>query len=425
VVETFQVAAGETVEKRYRPRRWVDMAARGWYSGDDHVHMQILDEGDARRMMTWARAEDVHVCNIVRMGDVYRTWFEQRGAGKPFRVVDGDYVLSPGQEDPRTNELGHTLAMNITSMIRDPERYFLYDWVFDEVHAQGGLTGYAHVLEDAFNVHRDMSLNIPKGKVDFVALLQNFHQGTGLYYEFLNTGFKVTASAGSDVPWGGTIGEVRVFARTGPGRLDVDRGFDAVRRGHTVVTDGPMLELTVDGALPGDQIDVKSDRPLRVKARGWGHAGASLPAKLEMVRNGEVIKTAEPTDPQQAELIADFEVDPGHGFWIAARAEGADGSRAHTTPVYVVRPGLRFWKYEEVEALIAKRLANLDEIEALVKDRVLAAGRGELDADLAGRQLARQGPELLARVAAARLIYDDLKAVAERERPLRAARPTR
>ncbi len=426
VIDTFTVSPNQTVEKRYRPRRWVNMPARGWYSGDDHVHIQILSEADAQRMMTWAKAEDVHLCNIVRMGDVYRTWFEQRGFGKTYRVVDGNYVLAPGQEDPRTHEeLGHTLAMNISSLIHDPDHYFLYDWVFDQVHAQGGLSGYAHVLFDIFQVHRDMSINIPKNKIDFVELLQFFNMETDLFYDFLNTGFKMTASAGTDVPWGGTIGEVRVYARTSPGPLDADRWFEAVRHGHTFVTDGPMLEFTVDQALPGDQIDVKSNKPLHVKARVWGDPEASMPSKLEIIRNGESIKSVQPTDPAQKELAIEFDVDPANGFWIAARAEGTDGTRAHTTPIYVVKPGLRFWKFDDVDALIAKRLASLDEVEALVKDRIDKNERGEAEFNLAYKQLALQGPELMKRVAAARQIYEDLRKVADQERPMRDAATTK
>jgi len=109
-------------------------------------------------------------------------------------------------------QIGQALAMNITQMVRDTDRYFLYDEVFDAVHAQGGLTGYAHVNSGLFHVHRDMSLNVPRQKVDFVEILQFSHLGTDLYYDFLNLGCKLTASAGSDVPWGGTIGEVRAYA---------------------------------------------------------------------------------------------------------------------------------------------------------------------------------------------------------------------
>ena len=193
--EDVTIRPGQTVEQTFRPKRWVDMRKRGWWSGDDHVHCRILSDEDARHLMAWVQAEDIHLANIVKMGDIYRTYFEQRGFGPGYRVVDGDFVLTPGQECPRTHDqIGHTLAMNITSMVRDTDRYFLYDEVFDAVHAQGGLTGYAHVNSGIFHVHRDMSMNVPREKVDFVEILQFNQLGTDLYYEFLNLGCKLTAS---------------------------------------------------------------------------------------------------------------------------------------------------------------------------------------------------------------------------------------
>ncbi|MHC4474736.1 MAG: CehA/McbA family metallohydrolase [Planctomycetota bacterium] len=377
IVDAFTIESGRTIEKTYRPRRWVDMRKLGWYSGDDHVHCQILSDKDAKELMAWTKAEDLHVANIVKMGDIERTYFQQRGFDKDSRVVDGDYVLVPGQECPRTREIGHTLALNISSMVRDTEKYYLYDWVFDKIHAQGGLTGYAHAGSEAFQVHRDASINIPKEKVDFAEILQFAYLGTELYYNFLNLGFKLTASAGSDVPWGGTIGEVRIYAYTGEKPFSADAWFEAVRSGRTFVTNGPMLEFSVDKAIPGDEIQAKRNRPLRVRARAWGKTGNFVPTKLEIVRHGEVIKSLDSDDSDQEELTLDFTVKVHEGFWIAARAEAGDGSRAHTTPVYVSRDSLRFWKFDSVNQLLAKRLASLDEVEAIVEAAKIACSGGE------------------------------------------------
>ena len=100
ISDTVTLQSGTTLEKTYTLRRWVDVPKRGWYSGDDHVHFRILSDDDARRLMTWVRAEDLHVANVVKMGDIVRTYFEQRGFGKEYRIIAGDYILSPGQEDP-------------------------------------------------------------------------------------------------------------------------------------------------------------------------------------------------------------------------------------------------------------------------------------------------------------------------------------
>ncbi len=423
MTDAFTVKPGGLVEKTYTPRRWVDMRKLGWYSGDDHVHARIINDQDARRVMAWVQAEDIHLANIVKMGDIDRTWFEQRGWGKEYRVNSGDTTLSPGQECPRTHEqLGHTLSMNAREMVRNTDRYYLYDEVADTVHAQGGLWGYAHVCSKAFHVERDMSMNVPRNKCDFVELMQFGSLGTEFYYDFLNLGLKVTASAGSDVPWGGSVGEVRIYACIGEKPFSADAWFDAVKRGRTFTTNGPMVEFRVDEALPGDEIAVKGERRLRVRARAWGDPEGTLPERLEAVRDGEVIKSAEAADAGTKELTLDFEVPAENGFWIAGRVQGRGGTAAHTTPVYVVREGLRFWKFEEVDALLAKRLASLAEIEKIVADAQQRNEAGEAATDRAIQQLALEGPDLLKRVAAARELYAELKMTAERERALRASR---
>lgn len=421
VQDTITIKSNETASRTYRPQRWVNMSKLGWYSGDDHVHAQILSDRDARMVMDWIQAEDVRLANVVKMGDIYRTWFEQRGFGKDFRVEDKGYIVSPGQECPRTHEeLGHTLAMNITHMVRDTDQYYLYDTVFDEVHRQGGLSGYAHVNSGIFQVHRDMSINIPKKKVDFVELLQFAQLGTDLYYDFLNLGFKITASCGSDVPWGGSVGEVRVYAYIGEKHFTADRWFEAVRQGRTFVTNGLMLDFTVDGARPGDELDIEGDRSLRVKACAWGDPRRDMPAKLDILVHGEPVRTITSERAEQTRLEADFTIPSGNGFWIAARAEGREGTRAHTTPVYVVRKGLRFWKYDAVSDLIAKREASLAEIEHIVAEA--QAGRdskGKPDNDRPVTELAKQGPALLERVEKAKAIYAELRTAAQREAALR------
>jgi hypothetical protein len=421
VFEDITLPSGQTIARTFRPRRWVDMRKRGWWSGDDHVHCRILSDEDARHLMAWVQAEDVHLANIVKMGDIYRTYFEQRGFGRDYRVVDGEFVLTPGQECPRTHDqIGHTLAMNITSMVRNTDRYFLYDEVFDAVHAQGGLTGYAHVNSDMFHVHRDMSMNVPRQKVDFAEILQFNRLGTDLYYDFLNLGCKLTASSGSDVPWGGTIGEVRAYAYLHKKAFSADAWFEAFGKGRTFTTSGPMLDFRVDDAFPGDELRLKADRKLRVRARAWGDPRRMAPMKLEIVRHGEVIRSAESREPQRPEVELDFTVPAGHGGWLAARAQAGDGTSAHTTPVYIIRDGLRFWRFDGLDALFERRKANLAEVEQIVADARRDDAQGKLENNRYRKQLALQGDLLLQRVAQARLLYADLERVANAERTPRA-----
>ena len=183
-----------------------------------------------------------------------------------------------------------------------------------------------------------------------------------------------------------------------------------------------MLELRVDDALPGDEIRIDGARKLRVRARAWCDPKRMGTVKLEIVRHGEVTHSGESTDAKHPEAVIDCTVDAGDGCWIAARARAADGTTAHTTPVYVVREGLRFWKFESVEELIAKRLASLGEIEKMIADARRLDAEGKLANDRYRKQLAQQGDALEQRVSAARALYDELRRGAESERGRRAAR---
>ena len=115
--------------------------------------------------------------------------------------------------------MGHVIGLNLKAPVRDLVRgYYVYGDVFDDVHQQGGLAGYAHVntYTNSSGAYRDMTINLARGKPDFEEICENGNVDTELYYDFLNLGFKLTAVGGSDVPWAGIPGESRVYVRGGP-----------------------------------------------------------------------------------------------------------------------------------------------------------------------------------------------------------------
>jgi len=344
VFQEFEIRAGETLARHVELRRWVEMAKQGWYSGDDHVHHPRLKPEHTEFLMTWARAEDVHLSNILRMGDIKTTYFEQSAYGKESRYQQGDYALVTGQEDPRTDigEQGHTIGLNIQAPVRDTSRYHLYDVMFDGVRAQGGLTGYAH---EAWAGHYyrqlrptqylfptwDPSINLIRGKVDFLELLQFRRLGLDDFYDYLNLGVKLVASSGSDLPWGNTIGETRVYVYTGP-RFSIDRWFDAFKQGRTFVTNGPMLLLTAGTAMPGDEVKARRGQSVRIHVRAWAPPEIGSPEKLELIAQGRVLRTVEGEKP---ELTLDYDLRAENSQWLAARASAKNGALAHTSPIYL------------------------------------------------------------------------------------------
>lgn len=413
---TVRVPEAGRASAGIRLRRWVRMADRGWFSGDDHVHSRLMHSEDADKLLAFCRAVDLNVCNVLEMGDPARTWYPQRGFGPAFRAHLGDHWLVPGQEDPRS-ALGHAIGLNLTARVRDTSRYLLNDWVAGEIHRQGGLYGHTHVGSGVKELmtEREMALYAPLGIVDFASVMQA-GLGTQLYYDFLNLGYRITATAGSDTPYGGTIGAVRTYAQCGKGPFDPDRWFDAVRAGRTFVSNGVMVELTVAGKLPGDALKVKPGQAVRVRARAFGLPGEWAPRRLEVIMLGKTIRAVEAKGPAGADLAVDVPLPVGQGGWVVARAWGEDGSEALTSPVWLEREGFRSWSAADAPGIIARQMATLDEIDAALATAVEEAAQPWRKLDTYTHSIADRAPEVRERIARARAEYRRLLELAAAER---------
>jgi hypothetical protein len=347
---TLALKPGETASYVYRLERWIEMPKRGWYSSDDHIHIQRSPRDDSA-ILRWIAAEDIHVGNILEMGDFWATYFTQYSFGENGRYQENGNILSAGQEEPRTPEIGHTISLGASAMVRSPGNYYSFDELFDHVRRLGGIAGIAH-QGMSFHAYRGLALNVLRGKVDFLELCQFCVPEGPLpvdhYYHFLDLGFKLTALAGSDFPWCGRgpkygfpeqyaqIGNARFYTYVG-GPLSFERWIEAVKAGHTFVTTGPILLLKVNGQLPGDTLDVKPGEKLRITAEAYGQREQVPLSSLEIIGHGKLLKRAEASNAER--LSVDLELPVDHGIWIAAKCTAGKGQIAHTTPVYVTVNG--------------------------------------------------------------------------------------
>ena len=387
--------------------RWVDMPARGWYSSDDHIHLR-RSPGDDAAIVRWIAAEDIHVGNLLHMGDFWTTYYWQYAFGPKGRYHESGRWISPGQEEPRTPEIGHTISLGASQLVRFRGDYYSYDRLFDRVHELGGVTGFAHqgIL---FHGYRGMVLNTLRGKNDFLELAQFCAPGGPLpldhYYMFLDLGVRLTALAGSDFPWCGRgpafglpapaiaqIGNARFYTYVG-GPLSFESWLAALKAGRTFVTTGPMVLLTVNDRIPGDTLDVKPGARIRVVAEALGHASQVPLKSLEIVGHGRVLARAD--GQGAARLAAEIDLPVSHGMWIAAKAEAGVAQLAHTTPVYVTVNGGSFENPETLRARLDAAEKYLQELEAeLVKpgtnlDNQASRHRAQLE-----RQIAEARKEL-------------------------------
>lgn len=385
--QRITVAPAAAVKREFRLARWTDMPARGWYSSDDHIHLR-RSPGDDRAILRWIAAEDIQVGNILQMGDFWATYFSQYAFGEAGRYEEDGRVLSSGQEEPRTPEIGHTISLGAREFVRMSRDYYSWDRLFDRVHGLGGITGFAH-QGMSFHGYRGMTLNILRGKIDFLELAQFCVPQGPLplehYYRFLDMGYKLTALAGSDFPWCGPkfaqIGNARFYAYAGK-PFSYDRWFAAVRAGHTFVTTGPMLFLTVNDKIPGDTLEVTPGTRVHAEANGTG--------SVEIVGHGKVLAKG-------TEKVS-LDVPVNTGLWIAARCDAGPGKVAHTTPIYVTVGG-SFRNSANLEQNLAVSEGFLREIEA-----ELANPGTNLD-----NQAARHRAQLERQIAETRVKLDQLR----------------
>jgi hypothetical protein len=376
VFEEFRVEDARDDSRTIKLERWIDLPAAGWYSGDVHVHHPTLEDAHREFLLKYAEAEDLHVVNVLEMGHHGGTEFKQKQFGKKSRTRRGDYCIVSGQEEPRST-FGHIIGLNLQALARDLPTYDFYDLAFKRIHAQeGALVGYAHFSWNGCDLPRGFPWYVITGDIDFVELMQFNRVNREGYYDYLDLGFRLAAAAGSDVPWGSTIGECRTYVHTGK-KLDLDEWFEGLGEGRTFVSNGPVLELTVNGALPGARIRSEKATQVTVKARVRCHAKIGVLKRLEVVSNSEIVAAAD-GDGEKSRLDVELSLAVDSSRWITAYAVCENGAIAHSSPVYVEVNDQPTWNPARGARVIAKQLEAMRQIDREFAGKTDQRSRGVL-----------------------------------------------
>ena len=397
-------------------KRYIDLPSRGWISGDDHIHLQREDVAD-KNVWLQVAAEDVHVANLLQMGNITGTNFEQPAWGAAGHFSQDDkHTLVSGQEDPRTGQLGHTIHENLKSPLhQNVGRYFIYHEIFEESHRQGGVSGYAH-LGDWFHAQRGLALDVPFGLVDFIEVCEAGVVATDTWYGLLNLGYKMTPSAGSDFPYTDLPGVSRSYVQ-GSATATPDSWYASFRAGHTYVTNGPFLEFSINGHQMGDEIHVPRGSTLDISAEAILNPDVDTLDRIELVVLGDVTATETARSQDRVQMKTTLTAD--HSMWIAVRAYGArkearNTTVAHSAPIYVVVDDKPFWKLSAVPDLIRHQLETLNDIlnGPLIPDEDLEEFETH---DLLLEEWPKQREMLRSRVAEAVALYQKLLERAQSE----------
>jgi TolB protein len=400
-----------TIDLEFPAPLW-DAAINNWYSADLHSH---LNYGGPYRLapediLLDMRAESLdlstpQLANLrTRLSDI-EWWGWRRAHERPMIVF---------AQEVRSHFLGHVGLIGTESLY--------WPWffgpgypVFNQLdltnepalqHArrQGGLNSYVHPVSvrDPFPANGDPPRGIPlelvpdalAGDVDTleVACLWSDELGTSeLWYRLLNLGIPITPAAGSDTMHNlyrtMAIGSTRVYAKP-DGSFNFAGYLDAVRRGRSFVTNGPLITFNVANAEPGAVVSAAPGGQVE-----WVlNVSSPVPfERIEILVNGHVVHGAEGLSAAGQRTWRGRIAVP-RGGWIAARVHGGSSRWpvmdsypfAHTAPIWFGRVG-------STEAEAARRSAQ-DLLRWMdVADRTLEQGYSGVTV-----------PELRARFAAAR-----------------------
>jgi len=351
VKERAMIAANQTAELTVALKRLDNFAARGWYDGDNHFHMNYAGVyfNTPRRLMEQAEAEDIHVLNNLICNKEQRIPDIAHFTGRPDPVSTRERILFHAQEY-HPPFWGHATFLNIKKHYVIPDYVGYQNTIVDSIYPsnttpyrvareQGGLAGYAHGAGAHFPV--DLALD----NVDFVEA--NAIAGMEPLYRAWNCGYKVVASAGEDAfpnfYRSYILGSNRVYVRTGT-VLDYDKWTADFRAGRSFVTSGPLILLKVSQREPGDEIRLPAGRHLLDASLEV--ASINPIETVEILRNGEVVETIRPEAGATRTRVR-RSVPVERSGWISAQVRaryGRDPIRrpfpfAATMPVWVIVDG--------------------------------------------------------------------------------------
>ncbi len=362
VGETLDLAPGERREVTLRSTRFLDIQERGWISGDTHIHWSknSWDKAeDIRLLRLVQRAEDLRVANNLTLK--HHTESQNFIAPTAFPIgpipgLCGDGFHAQQAEEYRNEEFyGHVILLNIRRLIQPVSTGsmgggpFFYDWppnshAIREAHDQGGIAIEAHGL----GRNNDVPINVAQGLSDSLDQLPPDD-----YYRFLDCGFRIPLSNGSDHP-ARVAGCCRVYVKV-PQPFTYEGWIDGIRQNRTFTTSGPLLFLRAGVGDIGDVLDVPAGTTIPIQARAVSRRPLG---RFEIVVNGEVIAATD-TTATSAELA--FTLRAAEGSWIVARASRGTGFNAldgpdiaHTSAIYIDVDGRPHFAAPAAEEWIAR-----------------------------------------------------------------------
>ena len=199
----------------------------------------------------------------------------------------------------------------------------------DDARGQGGLVIWCH---NGRGMEAPVAAAL--GKLDAFNLFDPFWMDPeyDLWYKLLNCGLRLPASTGTD--WF-VCSNNRVYVQV-EGEFSYEAWIDGMKKGRTYVTNGPAVDMTVNGAGLGSTLLLDGGGRLEVEVTFDSHYPV---AAAEVVADGAVVHrqgfpAGERTGTVRCELSAERDGWVAARLWGDARDSFDQAVYAHTSPTY-------------------------------------------------------------------------------------------
>jgi hypothetical protein len=340
--------------KQIELKRFVDMSAEGWWSGDLDVRRPV---GDIELLML---ADDLHVAEVIT-DPKKGTGTSLRSEPVPFFTrFDGNryYSLSAGDQSGLGGEV---LYFNLPAPLKLPEtkgeypplakaikeaknqadvwidvtRPFWWDLPVLVALGQVDSIQIAHSDLCREKVIPHESGGKPRDKVHYPNPFGNPEWSQFIYFQLLECGLRTPPSAGSGsgaAP--NPVGYNRMYVHV-DGEFSYEKWWQSFRAGQVVITNGPLMRPTVNGELPGyvfkadpgDQLDFEIGLTLSVR---------DPISYLEIIKNGRVEHAVRFDNYAKSGKLPILHFDQSGWFLLRAVTDVGHTYRfAMTAPYYV------------------------------------------------------------------------------------------
>lgn len=361
--QTVKVEADKTSLVVLSLRRMTDMASRGWYSYDNHVHLNYGGNlhNTPKRLIEMAEAEDLNITAALVANKDNRILSYQYFTGGVHPLSNEKRILY-FNEEYRPPFYGHVSLINLKQHLISPfttgyegtaieSLYPSNTDIFRVASEQRGLGAYVHPfagtvdpLEGDLGGAKSFPVDLALGTVVYHELMTQANRaGYRVWHHALNNGFRITAVGGedaiTDLHRRSLIGEDRAYGYLGS-KLTWEGWIEALRKGRVFVTNGPLLEFNVNGHASGGQILLPAGGG---KVTVKGALQSIVPVEtIEIVFKGKVIATILPGDGKSVQFTREIPV--AESGWITLQVSGSRPvhpiddyyPQATTNPVWVL-----------------------------------------------------------------------------------------